>query len=243
MLVRPHLCAITDCGKLRRENQDDFYLSSNDALWIVADGMGGQAAGDLASATTINAIVDGMSPRRAEADPAAWLTAALQLAQERVRRLAAAQREYRGMRSAVAAAYQHDGVLHVCHAGDVRCYILAADGLHRLTDDHSLAASMVRAQLLADGDARSHPGRNVLEQAVGTAGRFDPAITSRRLTDGDRVLLCSDGVWSALDDDTIAELLGSPRPIERAAAELVDQANAADGSDNLTVVAYEHTAG
>lgn len=240
--TRPRLCAMTDPGRARPDNQDDFYVGSTECLWIVADGMGGQAAGDLASANTINAIVDGMTSGRESVDPAARLANALHLAQDRVRRLASEYREYRGMGSAVAAAYRSDDALHVCHAGDVRCYIRSAGVLERVTSDHSVAARMVRARILTDHEARLHPGRNMLEQAVGIAGQFQPVLTSRRLAPGDRVLLCSDGLWGALEDEAIDLCLSWPASIAQIVTELVDRANAVDGSDNITALVYEHGA-
>jgi protein phosphatase len=237
------LCAITDPGLSRPQNQDDFYISENNKLLIVADGMGGQAAGEIASALTIEAIVDCMDPSSVPQDPGGRLSEALWQAQTRVLRYSAEHEECRGMGSAVAAGYLRDDMFHVCHAGDVRCYIFAAGVLERATEDHSLAWHLVRARVLTSDEARFHPGKHMLAQAVGTCGHFNPGLVSRKLLDGDRVLLCSDGLWDLLSDDEIAAIMGCDGSMQDIATELADRANSAGGNDNITVLLYQHRAG
>jgi PPM family protein phosphatase len=219
-------CAITDRGHSRLRNEDNFLTSEDGLLWIVADGMGGQAAGDVASALTIASIAAAISGRGDDVvveDPGACLIGAFHEAQAAVLRHAAHHEECRGMGAAALAAYLETDVLHVCHAGDVRCYVYGSQQLDRVTDDHTVAGC-----------------RNLLKQAVGIATNFAPSLSSRTLADGDRVLLCSDGLWDALDDAQIETILASDGTMRQLATILVDRA-IHQGDDNVTAAIYEFT--
>jgi PPM family protein phosphatase len=220
--ARARVCAVTDVGLCRDTNEDDFFLSHDGRLWVVADGIGGGPAGALASALAIGAIAESMAGTiGARAVIAARLLKAFSLAQHRVVTFGLSHDECTGMGTAVLAAWLDGDVAYVCHAGDVRCYVHSAGALEQITRDHA-----------------ADTGR--LEQAVGIFGDLTPQITERRLRAGDRVLVCSDGLWGAMTDDRIRTRLAEPRPIDEIAAALVDDANAAGGGDNVTVIAYEH---
>ena len=147
------------------------------------------------------------------------------------------------MGSAVAAVYRDGDSLHVCHAGDVRCYLYSSGALTRVTDDHSVVEHLVRSQLLTAENARFHPERHRLEQAVGIPLGFAPSVTFQPLQSDDRVLVCSDGLWGMLSDSEIAQILSSEGSMRQIATVLADRANAAGGHDNITVVLYRHSSG
>jgi protein phosphatase len=250
----PRLCAVTDIGTRRSNNEDRFFLSDDGRLWIVADGMGGQAAGEIASALAVDAIVESMNgpfpPDRANDDAddrlnddpvGARLLRALARAQDLVLDYSACHEDCGGMGSAVLAACLEGDLLHLCHAGDVRCYVFSRGVLEQVTRDHSLAALLVRCGLLSADQARFHSGRGLLEQAIGLRHGFNPTLTCHSLRADDRVLVCSDGLWETLGHEEIAAFLSCDAPVRQTATDLTDRANACGGHDNITVVVYRHT--
>ncbi len=240
------LCAVTDIGKTRIANEDGYFLSTDCKLWIVADGMGGHAAGKLASTLTIQAIAHSMSvagmraPTSAAFNPDDWLIKAFDSAQEQVAGRGLSDAECRGMGSTAIAGVVHGEALHVCHVGDARAYHFSQGRIRRLTNDHSLVWRLVTAGLITPDQARLHPQRGKITQAIGMHAGVKPDLTCIPLTPGDRVLLCSDGLWEALTEEEICTIVGSNGSMLELASMLVDQANAAGGQDNITAVLYEH---
>jgi serine/threonine protein phosphatase PrpC len=241
------LCAATDIGKRRSRNEDEYYLSPDCRLWIVADGMGGHAAGDVASALTIQAIAESMHPSGpnafsgAEAAIGDRLVEAFTAAQNRVSNRSLSEPECNGMGSTVIAGFVDGEDLYVCHVGDVRGYHFSEGQLTRLTNDHSLVWELVTSGQLTPDQARLHPQRSKVTQAIGMLAGIAPEVTSRMLKPRDRVLLCSDGLWEALPEPYIGEIVGADGPVMESLSMLVDKANATSGQDNITAVLYEHS--
>jgi protein phosphatase len=242
------LCAVTDIGKSRMANEDGYFLSADCKLWIVADGMGGHAAGKLASTLTIQAIAHSMSvagtraPASTAMSPDHCLTKAFDSAQAQVAGRGLSDAACLGMGSTAIAGVVYDEALHVCHVGDARAYHFSQGQLRRLTNDHSLVWRLVTAGLITPDQARLHPERGKITQAIGMHAGVKPDVTRVSLTPGDRVLLCSDGLWEALTEQEISTIVGSKGSMLELASMLVDQANAAGGPDNITAVLYEHSA-
>lgn len=130
--------------------------------------------------------------------------------------------------------------LHTCHVGDVRAYVRNHSGLVQLTRDHSVVEARVQAGILTPEAARRHPDRNQLLQALGASRQIIPEIHHYLLAPGDLVLLCSDGLWNTLTDAQMTAILDSRAPLEHRARQLVDQANAQGGEDNITALLYQH---
>ncbi len=233
-------CGVTDVGKERSDNEDAFLLGVNGCFWVVADGMGGQAAGEIASSLAVNTIRDSIECEADQTNPEVALLRAFASAHAALGNYVATHRECAGMGSAAAAACIDADILHVCHSGDVRCYIRRRDSLERVTTDHSMVESLVLAGIIPREAAICHEDRSRLEQAIGVAGDFSPSLNRRKLDDGDRVLLCSDGLWEPVGDDGIAEVLASDGSMRQLATVLADRALAAGGPDNITAVVYEH---
>ncbi|MGH7816662.1 MAG: PP2C family protein-serine/threonine phosphatase, partial [Candidatus Binatia bacterium] len=148
--------------------------------------------------------------------------------------------ECRDMGTTLILAYVRGDQLFTCHVGDVRGYVRSAGGFAQITQDHSLVGALVRAGAITPEQARAHPRRNEILQAVGLPGGIIPEVNARILDNGDRVLLCSDGLWESLSDTEICAVVDSRGSIRRRATQLVDRANTAGGWDNITVVLYEH---
>jgi protein phosphatase len=144
------------------------------------------------------------------------------------------------MGSTAIAGIVQDDALHLCHIGDARGYHFSQGQLRRLTNDHSVVWELVMTGRLTPDQARLHPQRGKITQAIGMPEGFNPDVTSVALTPGDRVLLCSDGLWEALADDDIGAIMGAKGSMLELASMLVDNANAASGQDNITAVLYEY---
>jgi len=241
------LCAVTDIGRRRRYNEDEYFLSADCRLWIVADGMGGHAAGEIASSLTIQAIVKSIDPLMGDIahDGARIhdrLMNAFSVAQEWVSGCSRKEGSYQGMGCTAIAGIREGDALHLCHVGHVRGYHLSEGRLRRITNDHSWVwQELVLPGSLTSDQARSHPKRRLLTQAIGALRGISPEMTRVVLRAGDRVLLCSDGLWEALADEEIGAILGSNNSVRQLASVLVDRANASGGNDNITAVLYEHT--
>lgn len=240
------LCGITDVGQIRPHNEDAFYLSADGRLLIVADGMGGHNAGEVASALAVEAMVELLGDYSTTTPPASeeamgqFLVGAFETAHERVLKAAEHQENCDGMGTTLILGYVCRDRLYTCHVGDVRCYVRTGTGLRQITQDHSVVGDLIRAGYLRPEEARRHPRRNEILQAVGLVTGIVPELHTVELASGDQVLLCSDGLWEELEDEEIETVLGRDGSMCQRATQLVDLANAAGGWDNITVVSYEH---
>lgn len=243
----PWLCAITEIGTSRTVNEDAFRLGSDGRVWVVADGMGGQKCGEIASQLSVDTFLEAMCGEMKAEEPSSTvspelrLRRALALAHRRVLSRSTRDENCRGMGSALVAGYVVNDVLHVGHAGDTRAYLFRAGDLKRLTIDHSVVAAAVMHGDMTWEEARSHPNRSKLCQAVGVNKPFEPSFVSFPLLPGDKSMMCSDGVWALLSGPEIEQVLGSDVSLPQMAQILVNRALAAGGHDNITLVLYEHS--
>jgi protein phosphatase len=241
----PNACGLSDVGHARAHNEDAFHVADDGHLLIVADGMGGHRAGEVASALAVQKVVDVLEERWHRTAPADGVLAALLLdafaaTHQHVLQTAQSRREYRGMGTTLIVACIRGDRLHVCHVGDVRGYVRTRDGVRQLTQDHSVVGALVRAGQLTPDAARQHARRHEILQAVGVGSDIEPDVTSCDLAAGDEVLLCSDGLWEMLSEGELAGILAGQGSLEARAEQLIEGANAAGGHDNITVVLYRH---
>jgi protein phosphatase len=241
----PYVCGGTDVGRVREHNEDAFHVSSNGRIMVVADGMGGHMAGDVASAIAVETLVDLLGADRLEvlkddATIARMLVSAFQAAHDDVLQAAQERPECCNMGTTLIAGYIRGGRLHTCHVGDVRGYVLSGDTLRQVTEDHSVVGDLLRSGKISPAEARRHPRRNEVLQAVGLPMGISPSVGSSALDPGAIVMLCSDGLWEMVSDEEIVSILRSRRTLRDRVVEMLERANAAGGRDNVTVVAYEH---
>ena len=225
----------SDVGLVRAKNEDAYGIWRRQGLLIVADGMGGHEAGEVASHQAVEVIhrelsradaAEELSESRLQQAVATANSEILQLARERGN----------NMGTTVTVAQLRDDRLHVAQVGDSRAYLLRDGTLTQLTEDHSVVRELVAAGVLSPESAESHPARNVLTRALGQLDELEIDVTSRRVQPDDVLLLCSDGLTTMVTDDEIRQvLLSSGRPRD-AVEELVAQANARGGVDNITVI-------
>jgi protein phosphatase len=222
--------ARTDKGRVREGNEDHELTDKTMGLYAVADGMGGHQAGEVASATAIEAL-------RAAVASGTPIRDAITLANDAVVERSAADERLRGMGTTMTAAtLAAGGTLLIGHVGDSRAY-LARDGeLRQITEDHSLVEEMVRGGELTPEQAEVHPQRSVITRALGIDPGVEVDLYPVELQEGDRVLLCSDGLTGMVRTEEIAAVLQREPDPPKAANELVEAANEAGGEDNITVV-------
>jgi serine/threonine protein phosphatase PrpC len=251
--MRVSWAARSDPGLRRNVNEDTWCARSDIGLYVVADGMGGHAAGEVASRVAVEAI-EAFVRETAEYDghdtwpfpydsavtlDANRLTAALRIANHRIAEAAADSAALRGMATTACAVLTKGDTAAVAHVGDSRVYLLRGGELRQLTVDHSWVEEQVRAGVMDASAARQHPWRNVVTRAL--SGGEDPEIDVQDmpLQEGDRVLLCSDGLSSVISHEEIGAGLRDPGNIDTICASLVDAANAAGGPDNITVLVLQ----
>ena len=235
----PQSFSITDIGRRREMNQDyifssDIPLGSLSCLYLVADGMGGHQAGELASKNTAEAVVEYVA-QAGDGDPEEILRGAIRDANNKVRQLAAKHREYYGMGTTLVGCTICGDTLLVANVGDSRLYTFKEE-LKQITVDHSLVEEMVRAGTLDRKLARIHPERNVITRAIGVEDVVKPDFFRVPLDECGLVLMCSDGLYSMAEEEEIIEVLRQDLPLEEKAAALVACANEAGGNDNISVI-------
>lgn len=227
--------AKTDTGAVREHNEDAFHADQERGIVVVADGMGGYAAGEVASAIVVQTLAE-LQPN-AEA-----LVAALVECHQRIVNHALAHPESKGMGAAVVAARVSASQVAVCWAGDARAYLLhPGRGLTAVSRDHSYVQLLLSQGQLTEAQARTHPDRHLVTQCLGI-NPPQPELTTASWTRGDWLLLCSDGLTDELDDAAIGQILRDAGDIDAAADRLIDAALAAGGRDNITVLLVENLA-
>jgi len=222
----------SDVGLFREHNEDSLRVNEGAGLLVVADGMGGHEAGEVASRITVDTVeAEVVGKGRSLAD-------AIFTANEAVLLAARDGRGAPGMGTTCVACRLHGHHLEAVWVGDSRGYLYRGGELRPLTRDHSYVQTLVDAGLLEESEVASHPERHVLAQCVGSESleNGDVEINTVAIESGDRVVLCSDGLTGELDDDRIAELLASHAADASAVKELVNEALVSGGRDNVTVV-------
>lgn len=233
---------MSDVGCVRSANEDSARLvesaaAAGDRGWlaVVADGMGGHSAGDVASQLAVETVVAEFSWRAD--DPAAELAAVIRTANERVFETATSDDALSGMGTTCTAVALRDWRAHLAHVGDSRLYLIRGHDIFCLTEDDSSVMEMVRKGLLTRAEARNHEDRNVILRALGTRPELEPATWDKPLPlqAGDRLVLSTDGLHDLVDDDEIRRIVSSESHRD-ACSRLVDLARLRGGPDNITVV-------
>ncbi|HEY4059580.1 MAG TPA: PP2C family serine/threonine-protein phosphatase, partial [Kofleriaceae bacterium] len=229
----------TNVGKVREQNEDSMIVDVERGLYVVLDGMGGANAGDIASQTARDAIHAFVAARKAQMDPKSLLTAAIQSGSAAVFGAAQAVRERHGMGTTCVGMLVDGEKVTVGHVGDSRAYLLRDGRLLQLTKDHTIVEELVGRGLLAPEDAERHPYKNVLSRNLGARPETRVDITEVVLQPGDRMMICSDGLYGYAQMDAIQYILGSGDAPADVARELIELALRGGGGDNVTVIVLE----
>lgn len=240
---------VTDTGRVRANNEDCFRIVAPMSLFVLSDGMGGEAHGEVASSLAVQTIVQHCE--EAESNPASpvfgelrpsWsektkrLSSAVYLANKNIYESAEQHPEQRGMGATVTAAWIDGPKLSIAHVGDSRAYLLRGGSLQQLTNDHSLVAEQVRQGILTAAEAEQSEMQSVLLRALGSQEQVEIDTEEHLLFPHDILLLCSDGLTRMVTEPEIAGTLQAETDPERAATRLVALANDAGGADNITVL-------
>lgn len=238
--MKVDVAAISDTGRVREINEDSFLIDKELFVFAVADGMGGHAAGEIASATAIETI-------RASTAAGIDIARSIEKAHESVKKKSAQTESLSGMGTTLTAmGFSAKKKIVIAHVGDSRAYLFkrnidGASTLERITKDHSLVEELVDAGQITEEEANVHPRRSVITRALGIDGDVEVDEVPIDFKIGSRFLICSDGLSSMVRDEDIADILNSnPLPSD-AARELVARANKAGGNDNITVVVIDVT--
>jgi protein phosphatase len=225
---------VTRTGNVRRSNEDSYLMRS--PLFMVADGMGGAQAGEIASRMCAEAFAAADLLHGAPAD---MLRETIRTANRRILERSRSDPDAAGMGTTVTAAFMDDsGTIAFAHVGDSRAYMLRDGSLQRLSDDHSLVGELVRKGELSETDAEHHPQRSVITRALGTDESVEADSFPVRAQDGDLFLLCSDGLNTMVPEATIADILAGGGTAAKIARDLVRAALAGGGEDNVTAIVF-----
>ena len=231
--------SLTDIGKVREINQDNFAVDTERGIYIVADGMGGHAAGEKASLTAVATITDRLGNGAMEQSNGQLLDAIQTAIQDANRDIINASMEdtaMRGMGTTATVIVTRGNQIYVGHVGDSRAYLVRNRRIDQITDDHSIVAQLVRARAITPQEAARHPYRNVITRCLGMQVDVEADTAQRELKQGDRLLICSDGLSGLVSDDEMLQYVVSSQDPQVTCQELTNLALERGGSDNITVV-------
>ncbi len=238
---------MTDIGVVRANNEDNFGYDVRHGIFVVCDGMGGQAAGELASKIAVETVLnhyDRSADDRGEqvlgrgfgnvSERANELADAIQLANQAIHQAAARHAEQTGMGSTIVAVSAKGDRFSIAHVGDSRIYLIRGAGIQQLTNDHSLVMEQLRRGLITPEEAENSKMQNVIVRALGTEESVEPDLADHEFRAGDTLLLCSDGLSRFVKEGDIVEVLHRVTNLEKACEELIELAKSGGSDDNIT---------
>ncbi len=229
----------TDKGRKRNNNQDSIFISDTPVgplpnLYIVADGMGGHAAGDFASRYAISVVIDFIR-KSTVVNPISLLKRALVYASNELFKEADKDKDKMGMGTTMVVAVVVDKKLYVANIGDSRLYLIN-DDIKQITMDHSLVEELIRSGQLERNKGRNHPEKNIITRAMGSRDEAMPDFFEINIAEGDKILLCSDGLSNMVEDDEIRDIIQDYSSLDDAVSSLISRANYYGGNDNISVI-------
>jgi PPM family protein phosphatase len=242
--------AVSDVGRKRKGNEDSLFVNPEQHLFVVADGMGGHAAGEIASKVAVDSINEFVCLTGGD-EEITWpfgldenisydgnrLKTAIRYANRKVLEATKEKSEYEGMATTVAAVLVDGDSGNIGHVGDSRVYLMRDGEITQLTSDHSWVNEQIQSGVISPDQARTHPLRNVVTRALGGKPDLQVDMQLHKIKSGDVLLLCSDGLTTMITDEEISRLVGDAgRDVDKAAQSLVTSANAKGGEDNITVL-------
>lgn len=237
----------TDTGKIRTVNEDcgGFFWNDNSLLAVVADGMGGHQAGDIASEMAVKFLEEEWKKVDKELTPSEaekWLSDTIVAANQKLYEFSKSKSEYAGMGTTIVAVICTESNVTLAHIGDSRIYMLNEKGFSLLTEDHSLVNELVKNGQITKEEAEHHPRKHILLRALGTEAHVMIDVRSLNWEENDVVLLCTDGLTNKVDERELEQIIRTPQSLEKQADELISMANAAGGEDNITLILIKHMA-
>lgn len=235
---------LTDRGRRRPTNEDSVRTCEDLNFFMIADGVGGNRSGEIASQSAVDAL-----EKFIRHNPPEWLgsreeifryfRAAVTYVNQFIIKLSEAKPQYAGMATTLAFAYIRDDEMYVANVGDSRVYLAHGDMIQQITDDHTYVNDLVKMGAITKDEAHVHARKNVITRAIGVNANNEPDCFSVPLEKGDRVLLCSDGLYDEVDDETMLKVLTSANDMESCTEKLVALANENGGNDNVSVICVD----
>lgn len=240
--LKVSVAGLTDTGRIRKNNEDSFLikrLNDNSVLCVVADGMGGQEYGEVASRIVVQTFHQETSRLAGDNNIMQWLHNTVENAQSEVLRQLDQLNPENGMGSTLVAGVFADDRCYLANVGDSRAYLLRGNNMQRLTKDHSLMEIMLDKGLIQPDEAYSHPRRGEITRFIGQKNDLEVDIDQQSIQSGDILLFCSDGLWEMVRDKDMESLLKYKRDPVKAVQALIKQANLSGGVDNITAVVVQ----
>lgn len=238
---------LTDRGQVRDHNEDSggyYYNEDEQLLAIIADGMGGHQAGDVASEMAVNMLQEKWEEtnnKKSAEEVEDWLINVLTEINTAIYHYATENESFKGMGTTIVVAVCLKDFMTVAHVGDSRCYLNNENGFNQITEDHSLVNELVRSGELTIEEARVHPRKNVVLKALGTGASVQVDIKSITWEIGNRVLLCSDGLTDKLTNKELETFITMSPNLKQVGEDLIDLANKRGGEDNISLVLMEYS--
>jgi protein phosphatase len=235
------VAAKTNKGLVREKNEDCFFIDNIEyKLFVVADGMGGHKAGEVASREAVKKVKEVLFKKNeAEEDEVLKLIEkAFDEANSLIFELSSSNGEYDGMGTTLTLAYVFDEFIYIGHIGDSRAYILDESELKQITTDHTLVEELIKSGTLERSKAKDHPNKNVITKAVGVSSKIEFDLFKLNKDGLNKVLLCSDGLTDSLNDDEIKEILLKKGEINEIVNDLIEASNEKGGHDNITAIVF-----
>lgn len=237
--------ALTNVGVSRNTNQDYVYFSEKNVgnlpnILVVADGMGGHRAGEVASEQAVNAVLQSIKEND-NTDKISLIETAISVANDKVLDMSTRDEKFKGMGTTLVVATLEDGILYVANVGDSRLYLIDDDDIKQITRDHSLVQEMVSIGELDKDSARNHSSKNVITRAIGVEKKIMADFFEVEVSEKTKILLCSDGLTNMVEDSEINRIICENKgaELEVIVKKLIDEANENGGLDNIAVVLAE----
>ena len=234
----------TDRGRRRPTNEDSVRACGDVGFFMLADGVGGNRSGEIASQSALDAL-----EKFVRHNPPEWLgsrdeifryfRAAVNYVNQFIIKLSEAKPQYAGMATTLAFAYVRDNEMYVANVGDSRVYLMHDDMIQQITDDHTYVNDLVKMGAISKEEAHMHARKNVITRAIGANANNEPDCFCVQLEKGDRILLCSDGLYDEVDDESILSIVSRSGDMSACVRELVDMANENGGNDNISVICVD----
>ncbi|MFZ4589353.1 MAG: Stp1/IreP family PP2C-type Ser/Thr phosphatase [Ignavibacteria bacterium] len=240
------ISGITNVGKKRKNNEDAYYIDDVNNVFIVADGMGGHNAGEVASAKSIEFIkfaLDSFALQEMKQNPTKIENSLKQIlsdVNENIYELGNNNPDYHSMGCTIVLTYIENNYLHKFHVGDSRCYVCRNNKIEQLGDDHSYVGAAIKMGYMTKEEARKSPEKNKITMAIGTSNNIQPDYKKYELQKDDIIMLCSDGLWDMLSDEDILKIINTNKSAQEMSEELISEANNAGGVDNITVIVIKN---
>ena len=239
----------TDKGISRSNNEDAFFVMKEDRVFIVADGVGGNSSGEIASRTTVNSVANFVEEHpvevlKTEDEIRNYFLDCISDANRKVRDVARWHKRNRGMATTVVAAfvpYNRENSLYIVNVGDSRAYVLRENSLEQITEDHTYVNTLVKAGIITKAEAMERDDKNMITRAIGADDVVEADFFSVKIRKGDIVLICTDGLYSEVTEPELIAHLTQDKSMSEICAELVETANLNGGSDNITAICIRIT--